>query len=281
MKQGVIRIIMVLAIAGLLVASSMRAPAMLRGIDAFSVQHVEVRGTRYLSAEAAVAAAGITAASNIFDDPAPWIDALSRHPMVRRAEVERRIPGSLRLTIYETRPVAFARTPELRAIDEHGRILPADPAAEGMDLPVLLLQTRVSAAGRAADPATLRIVAFLGTVHRQEPGLLGWISEIGTHGDAVRLVLRSGADAEVLVPAQPTAERLRELHLTLADLASPRFAAADGGSAAAMESGEAMAGAADAGEASARNAAPELSRVKRIDGRYQDQVVVALHRGKN
>jgi hypothetical protein len=271
-----LRIVLVLAAACVLVVGAVFAPLGLRHISAFSVQRVEVVGVRYLAAGDAVAAAGISAASNIFDDATPWIDALLRHPLVAHAEVERRVPDTVRLLIRETTPVAFARTPELRAIDEHGRVLPADPAAEGMDLPVLLVDTRLSAAGRAADPATRRLAAFLGIVQREEPGLLGWISEVGVHGDAVRLVLRSAADAVVLVPAEPAAERLRELHLTLADLATPRYAAHVPGPAMS----DTTAAATVDGALVARSIEPELSRVSRIDGRYYDQIVVALHRGR-
>jgi hypothetical protein len=267
MKQGVLRIAIVLLLSAGAVAASLQAPKLLRRIDAFAVQQVEVSGTRYLAPDAAVAAAGITPESNIFEDESRWIESLLRHPLVLEVTIERRVPGTLRLTIRESAPVAFARTPELRVIDGRGVVLPVDPAADGLDLPVLLPESRISGEGRAADPHTQRIASFLGAAARLEPGLLGWISEIGVHGDAVRLVLRSAADADVLVPADPTAERLRELHLTLADLATPRFAV---GSQEGIDTA-----------VTARSTAPELSRVKRIDGRYQDQIVVALHRGKN
>jgi hypothetical protein len=265
MRGGMLRIAGVLVLAAAAVAGALNAELLLRRLDAFSVQQVEVEGVRLLAAEAAVAAAGITAASNLCDDEALWLESVLRHPLVRHAEIERRLPGTVRLIVREARPVAFARTPELRAVDEHGRVLPVDPAMEGLDLPVLLMLSRVSAEGRAADEATRRAAVFLGTALRHEPGLLGWISEVGVPADGIRLVLRSGADAEVLVPAEPAPERLRELHLTLAELATPRFAALP----------------ADSSAAAARSTAPELSRVKRIDGRYQDQIVVALHRGKN
>jgi hypothetical protein len=267
MKQGMLRVAIVLILSAAALAGSLQAPKLLRRLDAFAVQQVEVLGVRHLTAQAAVEAAGITAASNIFDDEAAWIEALLRHPLVLDADIERRLPGTVRLSIREAAPVALARTPELRAIDQRGLVLPVDPAADGLDLPVLRVASRISAEGRAADVQTRRIAAFLGDVARHEPGLLGWISEADVHGTAVRLVLRSGADADVLVPAEPTPERLRELHLTLADLATPRF------TAAAAPGGDTT--------ANARSAAPELSRVKRIDGRYQDQIVVALHRGKN
>jgi hypothetical protein len=265
MRSAVLRIALVVVCATALILGAVFAPLALRRIDAFSVQRVEIDGVRYLDGEAAVAASGITADSNVFDDPTAWRDALLRHPLVTEVRVTRQAPNTVRLHITESRPVAFARTPELRPIDERGYVLPADPAADGMDLPVIASYTRVSAAGRAADAQTLRLVAFLGTVNRLEPGLVGWISEIGPHGDAVRLVLRNAADAEVLVPAEPDADRLRELHFTLADLAMPRYAAS-----------------ADTTDATTvRSAEPELSRVMRIDGRYHDQIVVALHRGKN
>jgi hypothetical protein len=265
MRPALLRIVMVLAGTVVLVTGAVVAPLGLRRVTAFSVQRVEIEGMRYLDGPAAVAASGITARSNIFDDPTPWSEALLRHPLIRAVTITRRLPGTIRLEITESRPVAFARTPELRAIDERGFILPADPAAQGMDLPVIAWETRVSGIGRAADRQTLQVVGFLGTIKRLEPGLLGWISEVGPHGSAVRLILRNAADAEVLLPGQPDADRLRELHLTLNDLAAPRFAVVtDTASADAS-----------------RTAEPELSRVKRIDGRYHDQIVVALHRGKN
>lgn len=265
MKTALIRIGLVLGVATVLVVTAAFAPLAMRRFDGFRVQRVEVVGARYLSPEIAAAVSGITTASNIFDDPTPWLDSLLAHPLVVEAAVERRLPGTVRLIIAESKPVAFARTPELRALDEHGRVLPADPAADGMDLPVLTVQTRVSATGYAADSASVRIAAFLGTVSRAEPGLLGWISEVGVYRDAIRLVLRNATDTEVLLPAEPTAIRLRELHLTLAELATLRLAGS--GSQASQDS-------------TARATQAELSRVRRIDGRFTDQIVVALHTGK-
>lgn len=261
MRGALLRMALVAVGSALLVAAAASAPAGLRRMASFRVQRVEVGGVRHLEAAAAVQASGITAASSVFDDPAPWVESLKRHPLVADASIERRVPGTIVLRIREAEPVALARTPELRPIDERGRVLPTSPAAEDMDLPVLAMSTRVSASGLAADSATIRAAHFLGTVSRLEPGLLGWISEVGVHADAIRVVLRNATDAEVLVPAAPTADRLRELHLTLAELATPRLASTD--------------------SAGSRDVGAELSRVRRIDGRFHDQIVVALHRGKN
>lgn len=262
MRTALLRTLLVLGCAAVLVIAAAFAPIVLRSIPAFRVQRVEVTGVRHLRASDAVAAAGIRSNSNLFDDATPWIEALRAYPLVADVRIQRRMPGTIVLHIDEAVPVAFARTPELRAIGANGRVLPIDPADEDMDLPVLSVRTRVSAQGRAVDPATVGIVAFLNTVERVEPGLLGWISEIGMSGDAIRLVLRNAADAEVLIIARPTPERLRELHLTLAELATPSVVHAEDG--------------AGAGESEA-----ELSRVKRIDVRFHDQIVVSMHRGKS
>jgi cell division septal protein FtsQ len=251
MKRSLLRAAAVLTGLLVLVAAASFAPLGMRDMDSFNVQRVQVTGVHLLSPDAAVRASGITTVSNIFEDPSAWLAALKRHPLVLDARIERRVPNTLVLHITETHPVAFARTPELRPIDHRGRVLPADAADEDMDLPVLTVETRVSATGSAADPETQRIAAFLGLVERSEPGLLGWISEAGVYGDAVRLILRNATDAEVLVPAEPTAERLRELNIMLSELAM------------------------------AHGSETELSRVRRIDVRFHDQIVVALHGRKN
>lgn len=262
MRTALVRGSLVLACAAVLVILAAFAPIVLRSIDGFRVQRVEVNGVRYLTADAAVAAAGIEPAANVFDDPAPWLERLRIHPLVVDVRIQRRVPGTIVLHIDEAVPVAFARTPELRAIGSHGRILPLDPAADGLNLPVLSVNTRVSGHGRAVDPETRAILDFLAHARTVDAGLIDWISEIGISGGAVRLMLRTAADAEVLLPAEPGSERLRELVSTLAELATPRLVrSADG--------------------AGSRAAEPELARVRRIDVRFHDQVVVSLRKGKS
>lgn len=256
MKQALVRIAAVLGAVVLLVTSAAFTPLLLRRMDGLRVQRVEVTGVFYMDAAEAVRASGITDTTNVFDDPTPWLESLRTHPFVADVSVERRVPGTLVLNITESVPVAFARTPELRPIDARGRVLPADPATEHLDLPVLALQTRVTADAASADEETRKVVAFLGRMATLEPGLTGWVSEAGLEEGAVRLVLRNSVGTEVLIDADAAPSRLRELHLTIADLA---------GSQAADSTGTAA----------------DLAQVRRIDVRYHDQVVVALHGRKN
>ncbi|HEX2166636.1 MAG TPA: FtsQ-type POTRA domain-containing protein [Longimicrobiales bacterium] len=262
MRTAIIRGALVLACAAVLVVTAAFAPIALRELNVFRVQRVEVNGVRYLTAASTVEAAGIDASANVFDDPASWLDRLRVHPLIADVSIDRRVPGTLILDIEEAVPVAFARTPELRAIGSHGRVLPLNPADEGLNLPVLTVRTRVSGSGRAVDRPTLDILAFLATMRHVEPDLIDWVSEIGMEAGAVRLVLRTESDAEVLVPVQPGADRLHELASTLAELAAPRVVPAPDGTGA-------------------RAAQAELADVRRIDVRFHDQVVVSMRKGKS
>lgn len=228
-----------------LTGSAASAPSVLRRWDAFSVQRVEVRGTRYLAAYDALVQSGITRSSNVFDDFEPWRTKLLAHPMVLAAEIERHLPNTIRVTITETEPVALARTPELMPVDGRARALPIDPSNVDLDVPLLTMQSQPNAAGVFADRGTRHAINVLAALQRRDSRLFSWVSEAGAMTDGVRLKLRSPIGAEALVPASASALRLHELQVALADLA----------------------------------ARGELSRLERIDARFHDQIVVSLTNG--
>lgn len=219
------------------------APAMLRRMDSFKVERVEIRGTKYFGAYDALVLTGISRTSNVFDEFGPWRIRLLRHPMVLDAQIERELPNTIKVEITETEPLALVRTPELQPVDARGRALPIDPAAMDLDLPVLVRETNANAAGYFTDPPTRHALAVLNLLRSQDQRLYGWVSEAGTAANqGLLLRLRQPAGAQVLVAADPRALRLRELEVTLSDL-------------------------------SARG---ELPRLKSIDARFRDQIVVSL-----
>ena len=229
--------------AGAVTSLAAGAPALLRRVDSFRVERVEIRGTRYLAAYDALVQSGITRTSNIFDAFDPWRARLLRHPMVLAAEIERELPHTIKVAITEAEPVALARTPDLMPVDARGRVLPIDPAAIDMDLPVLTRQSRPDSTGLFHDAATRHTIAVLDALRSHDARLFSWVSEaapVGQHGILLRLRQPRGATA--LVAADPRALRLRELEVTLSDL-------------------------------SARG---ELSQLKRIDARFREQIVVSL-----
>lgn len=233
----------VAAAVGGVVALATLAPAALRRVDAFRVRRVEVLGTRYLPPHEALAASGITEASSVFDDPEPWLAGLRAHPMVAEATVERELPGTIVLTIVEVEPVALARTPELRPVDARGRVLPIDPTQVEIDLPVVGVASKVDVDGRLSDSVAVALVEALDRIRRRAPDLAARVSGIdAAEGGAYRVTLLSPTGLEVLLPADFDGLRLEHLRLTLADLGARR----------------------------------EMARVRRVDVRFRDQVVVSL-----
>lgn len=245
MNAGLLRILAVVAVAVLLTLVGAAAPFALRRVDAFDVARVEVTGTRLLPAAEAISASGITADASVFDSAEPWRRALLEHPLVAEARIERRLPGTVRLEVLETVPVALARTPDLVPVDAAGRLLPVDLAAAGLDLPLLATARPPEGQGRL-DEAGRRLAGAAALVRHLDPDLMDWISELApAPGADVRWVLRSAGAPEVWLTAQPSARVLQQVRLTLGDLA----------------------------------ARGELDRLQRVDARGSDQVIVTLRGG--
>ncbi|MGH7477371.1 MAG: cell division protein FtsQ/DivIB [Longimicrobiales bacterium] len=231
----------VVLVGAALAAAASQAPHVLRRFDAFSVRHVELHGLRFLPPHEALAASGVTHASNVFDSPAAITARLRQHRLVANAHVGRRLPATLVVTVREVEPVALIRGDPLRAVDALGRVLPIDPASMPLDLP--LVWTQGPNAGAAADAAVVAVLTELTRLSRFEPALALRVSEAEQAGpDALRLRLRepTGAIALLARPVEPLP--LRQLLLALADLES-------------------------------RN---ELLRLARIDARFRDQIVISL-----
>jgi cell division septal protein FtsQ len=236
--------ILLLAIAATLVAAG--APYAMRMTGGFRITAVEVHGTRYMAAQAVLDVSGIGATATVFDDVEPWRERLLAHPLVRDVQIDRRLPGTIVLTVTEAEPIAYARTPELVAIDGHARALPLATTQYALDLPILAVQSRPASNGRFADRETAELAAALAVLRASDPALLAWVSEAAPAlGGGVRLTLRGPTTADALVPTPLTAERLHELRLILADL---------------MARGE-------------------LESVARIEARYRDQIIVTPRRG--
>jgi cell division septal protein FtsQ len=126
------------ASAGLLLASVVVGPRVLRRVSLFRVRRVELVGTRYLAPEQLVRRLGLRRDENLFDDTGAIERRAEQIAGVVSARVERRLPGTLRVLIVERAPIALAPGPDgLVALDQSGKPLPYDPAATGLDLPVV------------------------------------------------------------------------------------------------------------------------------------------------
>jgi cell division protein FtsQ len=241
-----VRLAVLLCASALGIALLGAAPSALRHIDSFGVRRVEVRGTRYLAPHQVLQASGITRSANIFDDPESWQSALERHPLIARARIQRLLPGTIRVWIDESEPIALvsgvgAGAESMRPVTVAGELLPLDPATVDLDLPVISAPAPTPPA-TIADARVLAVLRLFVHLQRAEPALFGWISDAEPGPNDVRIRLRSPAGAEVLLPDVPDDLQLRRLRLTLADL----------------------------------TARLDIQRLLRIDARYPDQIVVAL-----
>jgi cell division protein FtsQ len=114
-------------------------PLGLRHLDFFRVRRVEIVGLQYLDAARVLGAARIPPGASIYDDHAPIAARLQALPGVRRAEVDRRAPGTLRIELTEVEPVALTpRGDRLAMVNARAEVLPYDPLGSSPDLPVLI-----------------------------------------------------------------------------------------------------------------------------------------------
>lgn len=214
-------------------------PRSLRSLDTFRVRQVEVVGTRFLDPRAVVEAAGLGVESSLFDDADTWQAGVSGLTLVEEIRARRVFPSKVRLEIREVKPVALVDHGTLRPVDAAGRLLELEPAGIVLDLPIV---TGVEVEGRSVKPGVS--AAAVGTVAAlmvEAPDVARRVSQAELTGGALRLTFRTGKTTAVL-PAMATGVQVTQLRLALSDLL----------------------------------ARGELERVRTIDVRFRDQVVVSF-----
>ena len=158
----------------------------------FRIGAVEVEGIRYLEEHEVVAELGIPAGASILVPLAPIAARAALVPGIRSATVERRWPGTLRVTVVEAAPVAVTI--------EDGRAVVIDDRAEPLPYPPGRVELSLPLAPR--DSAT---AALLGRLRHADPAWYARFDRTEGAGDDIRLVaggrtirLARGAD-EVLL----------------------------------------------------------------------------------
>lgn len=191
--------------AGAALTLLMVAPWGLRHVDFFRVRQVELEGLRYLAPGRVVEALELERDQNLFDPLGGVESRAEALDGVVSARIERRLPGTLRVTIVETPAIAFAAgTDGLVPLDGEGKPLPYDPAATGLDLPVV----------RRADPALLGTLARI----RAADSSLYQTIDAASAGRGGTITLELGS-RRLLVRALPAEAELRAIgvvqrHLT-------------------------------------------------------------------
>lgn len=229
----------VIAAAGAVTAVAVLAPPTLRHMDVFQVETVEVTGTRFLEPYIVIRAAGLDRPTSVFGDVDAWRAGVLTLPLVDDVRVGRRIPSTVHLEVREVEPVALVGAGRLRPVDATGRLIPLDPAGVVLDLPVVLGAEIRN--GRVASPAGASAIATLTALAVRAPDLADRISQVDLEPGSLRIAFRDIA-LEAVLPSHPTHVQLLQLRVAHADL----------------------------------RGRGELERVRTIDVRFRDQVVVSF-----
>ena len=191
----------------LILAAPVWGPRVLRELTFFHVRKIEVIGARYTPADEVLDRLHVDTTRSIWDPLMPLVQRVQAHPQVEFATVRRRLPGTLVVTVTERRPVALAPTSNgLRALDEHGRMLPLDPTRTPVDAPIVIAARRDTT-----------VYHLLGLLQREAPRLFARVTSISTVG-ADEMVLHI-AGLPVRAMTSVSLARLSDVELVERDLA--------------------------------------------------------------
>ncbi|HMA47641.1 MAG TPA: FtsQ-type POTRA domain-containing protein [Frankiaceae bacterium] len=199
----------VAAAAGAAAAVLMPAwgPPLLRPFGFFRVRRIELVGVQRMAPAVVVRALGLAREASVWDRlgrPEAQVRAL---PGVADAEVTRRLPATLRVTVREVEPMALAAGPwGLVPVGPDARPLPYDLAGATVDAPVV----------RGAQPA---VVSALVALRGADPSFYSEVvaARSGPAG-SVELELEGGGRVRLALPVD--AAVVRSVAAVERDLAS-------------------------------------------------------------
>ncbi len=201
-------------VAAVLLATPWWGPRVLRPLAFFRLRSVEVRGARYVSPRDIVSRLRVDTTMSLWDDLSPCAPRVLAIPGVRAADVSRRLPGTLVVSVTEAVPVALVPTRDgMRPYDVRGMPLAFDPTRVDLDLPVL---------GRADR----RVLRLLDDLRVRAPALFARISAVRIEpgGDVLvqtaTFAVRAGPDADAARVAQavPVAADLARRRIPIQEL---------------------------------------------------------------
>lgn len=210
--------VIVLTVSVGVVATPWWGPRLLSRLEFFHVRAVEFDGVRFADADDLLQRLQVDTMQSVWQPLDSLRARLADHPMVQQVDVERDLPGTLRVRVTERTPVALVPSRRgLRPADATGAVLPIDPARVPLDMPV----------AASADSALLTVLDGL---RQHAPTLYARISQASRgRGDELRFTL-DGGDVGAAGPAMlgllivrtttdVTVERFKDILPVEADLA--------------------------------------------------------------
>ncbi len=212
-----VRILLATACFGAVLGWGDRIPGAMATLETFRVHEVEVRGLRYLTEDAVTELLEITPETSVWHDKRVWTERLLSHPLIKAAQVTRRMPDGLLIVVTERTPIALAPTPTLEPVDAEGYRLPLDPAAYRLDLPVISTTRLPPRSSRLFPEDVRRLAAEVDHLMASDTTFLQLTSSVAwTEGGAI-VVRWTEPRVDFLLPKRASPVRLREGLSALAD----------------------------------------------------------------
>lgn len=124
-------------LAGAILSAPWWGPPTLSKLDFFRVRHVEFEGVRFADTRELVERMALDTTASIWHDLDAYAARLAGDPLVRSADITRRVPGTVVVRIVERVPVALTPTNTgMTPVDADGHVLPINPAATPVDAPI-------------------------------------------------------------------------------------------------------------------------------------------------
>lgn len=186
-----------------------------RRISWFDIDRVVVTGADLIPADEVVRQSGISTDQSLFDDSAPWLEALRGHPVIEDVRISRRLPSTVEIHIREKTAVALLAGETLALATGEGEVLPVDPASAARNLPIAIVEAPDSARPQIEQ----RLLAETGRLAQLDPELVSAISELRVRAAEPEVIRLQHPAGEILLPMGAQPVRLAELRSVLADIA--------------------------------------------------------------
>jgi cell division protein FtsQ len=137
-RSLLVAVVLLVLLAPLAALGGRKLRAVCESSPRFAITHVDVRGARRVAPEMIVRQAGIETGSNLFRvSPAAARARLLENPWIADAQVKRRLPGRVVVSVVEREPVASLFMQEWLAVSDDGTLLPLEFTRERFELPLI------------------------------------------------------------------------------------------------------------------------------------------------
>jgi cell division protein FtsQ len=189
-------------------------------METFRISDVEVRGLRLLTEDSIVAQLQLGPESSVWSDKSVWLERVESHPLVRSAEVRRKVPNGLLIVVEERRPIALAATPTLEPVDAEGYRLPIDPARYRLDLPIISTSQTPPAGSQLFGEEVRMLAAEVDHLMSVDAAFLQRVSTLRRDPRGMLVLGMTGGGVDFLLPPGVPASRLRQGDAALTDALS-------------------------------------------------------------